>query len=137
MPGSNWKDDPDVTQTNDGDDAAPDRMSLLGDMRTGDEVALTFHDDGEVEERDHGKQVAFEVTVEELGERVRPYTWDDDEVFEGDRLILETGSTPLLSKLANVDLAGRTVTIIREGMDYQTDYSVIPDDGDAAAASGD
>lgn len=121
---SDWQSDPELTESEEYDGTPT--TSLLGDLRRDDSVIVTFHDDGETVERDHGRGVRFSVTIEEVNGKA--FTWDDEVVEDGEEYNFETTSKPLLGLLAQVDLEGNTFEIIRNKMgpaDPEEYYSIV------------
>ena len=119
---SAW-DNTELTEPKDGDYDDMDAMTLLGDLREGDTVTLTFETDMEEGEIKGDPVGVFEVTVEEIPRGVT--SLDGNTVAAGDRLKLKTGSNRLLSEMkAFAPVDGKTLTIEVEGTGFDAAYSV-------------
>jgi len=116
---ADWEDDDDLTETDSYDNNPLLGVSHLG---TDDEMVLDLQDDGERVDTRFGAAVAFDATLVETDGR--PTDDDDVAIGEGDDVRFMTDSSRLLPHLAAADLPGE-VRIIREGVSYDTEYSVI------------
>lgn len=125
-----WKDS-DLTEEPDYDPTLKTAM-----IPNAGRVTVTFMDDGERIDTQHGDAVKFGIRPQHASENVRETDKFQEEdglgeafALDGEEAVLLTSSRPLLRALAEHDVqCGEKYVIERKGEEEDTSYTVIPKD---------